>query len=81
MRQKDILQKESPGRVLQERCSKILGKTHRKTLVQEPFSKNVPGCRPATLFEKRLMQKFFFCDIFKTLPNSFSYSTHVNHCL
>ena len=58
-KQKDILQKESPGRVLQERRSKIFGKTYWKTRVQRPFSKEVSGCRPATLFEKRLMQRFF----------------------
>ena len=58
-KQKDILQKESPGRVLQERCSKIFGKTYWKTRVQRPFSKEVSGCRPATLFKKRLMQRFF----------------------
>ena len=58
-KQNDILQKESPGRVLQERCSKIFGKTYWKTRVQRPFSKEVSGCRPATLFEKRLMQRFF----------------------
>ena len=57
-KQKDILQ-ESPGRVLQERRSKIFGKTYWKTRVQRPFSKEVSGCRPATLFEKRLMQRFF----------------------
>ena len=58
-KQNDILQKESPGRVLQERRSKIFGKTYWKTRVQRPFSKEVSGCRPATLFEKRLMQRFF----------------------
>ena len=57
-KQKDILQ-ESPGRVLQERRSKIFGKTYWKTRVQRPFSKEVSGCRPANLFEKRLMQRFF----------------------
>ena len=36
--QKYILQKQSPGRVLQERSSKIFGKAYRKTRVQEPFS-------------------------------------------
>ena len=58
-KQKDILQKESPRRVLQERRSKIFGKTYWKTRVQRPFSKEVSGCRPTTLFEKRLMQRFF----------------------
>ena len=58
-KQKDILQKESPGRVLQERCSEMFGKTYWKTRVQRPFSKEVSGCRPATLFEKRFMQRFF----------------------
>ena len=42
-----------------EKCSKIFGKTYWKTRVQMPFSKNVSGCRPATLFEKKLMQRFF----------------------
>ena len=36
-KQKDILQKQSPGRFLQERCSKIFGKAYRGTRVQEPF--------------------------------------------
>ena len=58
-KQNDILQKESPGRVLHERRSKIFGKTYWKTRAQRPFSKEVSGCRPATLFEKRLMQRFF----------------------
>ena len=58
-KQNDILQKESPGHVLQERRSKIFGKTYWKTRVQRPFSKEVTGCRPATLFEKRLTQRFF----------------------
>ena len=44
---------------LQERRSKIFGKTYWKTRVQRPFSKEVSGCRPANLFEKRLMQRFF----------------------
>ena len=39
-KQKDISQKQSPGRVLEERCSKIFGKAYRKTRVQEPFLKN-----------------------------------------
>ena len=72
-KQKDILQ-ESPGRVLQERRSKIFGKTYWKTSVQRPFSKEVSGFRPATLFEKRLMKRFFsvtfseqlFCSIVQT---------------
>ena len=73
-KQNDILQKESPGRVLQERRSKIFGKTYWKTSVQRPFSKEVSGFRPATLFEKRLMKRFFsvtfseqlFCSIVQT---------------
>ena len=36
-KQKDILQKQSPEHVLEERRSKILGKAYRKTHVQEPF--------------------------------------------
>ena len=58
-KQNDILQKESPGRVLQERCFKMFGKTYWKTRVQRPFPKEVSDCRPATLFEKKLMQRFF----------------------
>ena len=57
-KQNDFLH-ESPGRLLQERRYKILDKTYWKTRVQKPFSKEVSGCRPATLFEKRLMQRFF----------------------
>ena len=34
-KQKDILQKQSPGRVLQEWSSKIFGKAYRKTHEQE----------------------------------------------
>ena len=75
-KQKDILQKESPGRVLQEKCSKIFGKTYWKIRVQRPFSKNVSGCRPATLFEERLMQRFFFYDIFKTSEQLFYCIVH-----
>ena len=37
MKKKDILQKQSPGRILQERYSKIFGKAYRKTRTQEPF--------------------------------------------
>ena len=33
--------------------------TGKKTRVQRLFSKEVSGCRPVTLFEKRLMQRFF----------------------
>ena len=58
-KQRDILQKESPGRVLQERCCKMFGKTCWKTRVKRPFSKEFSSFRPATLFEKRLMQRFF----------------------
>ena len=38
-KQEDILQKQSLGRVLQKRCSKILDKVYRKTLAKEPFLK------------------------------------------
>ena len=38
-KQKDILQKQSPGHVLQKRCSRIFGKFYRKTPVQEPIFK------------------------------------------
>ena len=58
-KQKDILQKETPGRVLQERRPKIFGKTYWKTVVQRPFSKEVLRSRSAILFEKSLMQRFF----------------------
>ena len=34
-KQKDNLQKQSPGRVLQERSSDIFGKTYRKAHVQD----------------------------------------------
>ena len=69
MTNKKIFCRSDP--VDQERCSRIFGKTYWKTLVQMPFSIKVSGFRPATLFEERLMQRFFFCDIFKTLQNSF----------
>ena len=62
---------ESPGRVLQEKRSKIFGKTYRKTRVQELFSKKVSGCRPATLFKKRLMQKFFSVALLKLFRTAF----------
>ena len=39
MKKKDILQKQSPGRILQESSSKIFGKAYRKTRAQEPFFK------------------------------------------
>ena len=32
-KQKDILQKQSPGRVLQERSSKIFGKAYRPSIL------------------------------------------------
>ena len=38
-KQKDILQEQSPRRLLQEKCSKIFGKAYRKTREQEPFFK------------------------------------------
>ena len=60
-----------------EKCSKIFGKTYWKTRVQMPFSKNVSGCRPATLFEKKLMQRFFSVTFLKLFRTAFSlYSTH-----
>ena len=66
-KQEDILQKQSLGRVLQERCSE---KSYWKTRVQEPFfKKKVSGCRSATLFEKRLMHRLFsekFLNFFRT---------------
>ena len=71
---KNILQKESPGRVLQERCAKIFGKTYRKTREHEPFSKNISGCWPPIFFWKQPHAKVFFCDVFKTYQNSFFYS-------
>ena len=54
-KQEDILQKQSFGRVLQERCSKIFGKAYKKTRVQELFSKRFSVRRLATLFKKRLI--------------------------
>ena len=38
-KQKDILQKQSHGRDLQKRCSRLFGKFYRKTAVQDPFLK------------------------------------------
>ena len=79
-KQKDILQKESPGRVLQDvfckKIFKIFGKTYWKTRLQRSFSKKVSGCRPAALFEERLVQRFFFCDIFKTSEQLFYSVVH-----
>ena len=67
MKKKDILQKQSPGRILQESSSKIFGKAYRKTRAQEPFLNS--ECRPANLFKKRLMHRFFavrFLKLFRT---------------
>ena len=64
---KNILKKESPGRVLQEKCSKLFGKTFWKTRVQRHFSKKISGYKPATLFEERLMKRFSFCFLFYSI--------------
>ena len=59
----DILQKQSLGSVLQERCPKIFRKSYKRTRLQEPFffekKKKVSGCSPATSFKKGLMHRFF----------------------
>ena len=40
-----------------------------KHLYKNIFLKEVSGCRPATLFQERLMYRFFFCELFKTFKN------------
>ena len=59
------MQKQSPGRVLQERCSKIFGKAYKKTRVQETFLKK---CQDVVL---QLYLKRGSCIGFKTLQSSF----------
>ena len=50
-----------------EYLANFIGKHQYRTL----FLKEVWSCRPATLFQKRLMYRFFFCEMFKTLQNRF----------
>ena len=50
-----------------EYLANFTGKHLYKTL----FSKEVWDFRPATLFQKRLMYRLFFCEMFKTLQNCF----------
>ena len=69
------------GGVFQERCSKIFGKANRKTCVQEGFfKKKLSVWRPATLFKKKLMHKFFFLWIFLISSEQLLYSTPINRC-
>ena len=57
-------------------CSKIFGKAYRKTRVQEPFFKKIiSGCRPATLFKKRLMHRFFSVKLLNFFKTAFLYCT------
>ena len=73
-KQKDILQMESLGGVLQERRSNIFGKTYWKTSAQRPFSKEVSGCRPDLYLKRGSCKGFFsvkfsehlFCSIVQT---------------
>ena len=52
-KQKDILQKQLPGRVLQERCSRVFGKFFNKTPVQEPCFKKISYAVGLQLYLKR----------------------------
>ena len=79
-KQKDILERQSPGRVLQERSCKMFRNGYRKTRVQEPFLKEISECRPTTLFNKRLIHRFFFWN-FQNSSEQLFYSTAVNRCL
>ena len=79
-KQKDILQKQSPGRVLQERCSKIFGKAYRKISVQELFLKKFQDVG-LQLYLKRGSCIVFFLWNFQNSSEQFFYSTPVNRCL
>ena len=70
-KQKDILQEQSPRRLLQEKCSKIFGKAYRKTREQEPFFKKNQDIGLQIYLKRGSCIYFFFCEIFKTLQNSF----------
>ena len=59
-----------PDTLLQESCSKVFGKNlQENTCTGDFFKKKNAGCRPATLFKKRLMHRFFsvkFLKLFRT---------------
>ena len=80
-KQKNTLQEQSPGRVSQEKSSKIFSKAYNKPRVQEPFLEKNSGCRLATLFKKRLMHRFLFLWNFENSSEQLFYSTPVNGCL
>ena len=69
-KQKDILQKQFPGRVLQERCSKIFNKAYRKTRADEPFLKKYQDVGVQPYLKKGSCIGFVLWN-FKTLQNSF----------
>ena len=50
--QKVILQKQSPGRVLQKGALEYLANFLGKHLYKCLFLKEISGCRPATLFQE-----------------------------
>ena len=66
---------------MQERSSKIYGKTYRKTRVQEPVSKNVLVCRHATLFEKTLMEKKISVTFLKRFRTAFFFLQYTRESL
>ena len=59
-----------------EYSANFIGKHQYKSL----FLKEVWSCRPATLFQKRLMYKFFPVKCLKLFRTAF-YITPANHCL
>ena len=58
--------------------AKLTGKHVSRNLF---FKKKKSGYRPANLFNKRLMRRFFFCEIFRTFSEKLFYSTAVIRCL
>ena len=71
-KKKDILQKQSPGRFLQERCSKIFAKVTGKHVYQGAFFlKKSLRMQACNFIQKEAHACFFSCETFKTLQNSF----------
>ena len=81
-KQKDILQKQSSRRVLQEKCSKIFGKAYRKTREQEPFFFFLNQDIGLQIYLKKgSCIDFFSVKFLKLFRKAFLYSTAVIRCL
>ena len=67
----DVFCKKGPLKCLAKLTGKHMNRSH--------FLKKNSGCRPATVFKKRLMHRFFSAKFLRLFRTAF-YSTTVNRC-